>query len=75
MPDCFLNHFPPIIWFCSQNSGWLFLDSSTSMFVNARARVYHISDSKKKMKVGAETEKQRSSSVTGQYITTCDTVF
>ncbi|KAM9124910.1 DNA repair endonuclease XPF [Pangshura tecta] len=29
-----------------QNSGWLFLDSSTSMFVNARARVYHISDDK-----------------------------
>ncbi|TWW81531.1 DNA repair endonuclease XPF [Takifugu flavidus] len=45
------------------NSGWLFLDSSNSMFVNARARVYHIPDSKKKMKVGAETEKQKSSSV------------
>ncbi|XP_075422255.1 DNA repair endonuclease XPF [Ascaphus truei] len=29
-----------------QNSGWLFLDSSTSMFVHARARVYHIPDSK-----------------------------
>ncbi|XP_003417763.2 DNA repair endonuclease XPF isoform X1 [Loxodonta africana] len=29
-----------------QNSGWLFLDSSTSMFVNARARVYHVPDAK-----------------------------
>ncbi|MBN3288255.1 XPF endonuclease, partial [Polyodon spathula] len=29
-----------------QNSDWLFLDSSTSMFVNSRARVYHIPDSK-----------------------------
>ncbi|CAH2306930.1 DNA repair endonuclease XPF [Pelobates cultripes] len=29
-----------------QNSGWLFLDSSTSMFVHARARVYHVPDSK-----------------------------
>lgn len=26
--------------------GWLFLDSSTSMFVNARARVYRIADEK-----------------------------
>ena len=26
--------------------GWLFLDSSTSMFVNARARVYHVPDAK-----------------------------
>ncbi|XP_069503931.1 DNA repair endonuclease XPF isoform X2 [Ambystoma mexicanum] len=30
-----------------QNSGWLFLDSSTSMFVHARARVYHIPDASK----------------------------
>ncbi|XP_074518874.1 DNA repair endonuclease XPF [Halichoeres trimaculatus] len=44
------------------NSGWLFLDSSTSMFVNARGRVYHIPESKKKFKVGAEAEKQKSSS-------------
>ncbi|KAM6250071.1 DNA repair endonuclease XPF [Porphyrio hochstetteri] len=29
-----------------ENSGWLFLDSSTSMFVNARARVYHLPDDK-----------------------------
>ncbi|XP_044033423.1 DNA repair endonuclease XPF [Siniperca chuatsi] len=44
------------------NSGWLFLDSSTSMFVNARGRVYRIPESKKKLKVGAEAEKQISSS-------------
>ncbi|KAF7243066.1 DNA repair endonuclease XPF [Varanus komodoensis] len=29
-----------------QNSGWIFLDSSTSMFLNARARVYRLSDDK-----------------------------
>ncbi|XP_038942944.1 DNA repair endonuclease XPF isoform X3 [Rattus norvegicus] len=29
-----------------QNSGWLFLDASTSMFVNARARVYRVPDVK-----------------------------
>uniref|UniRef100_A0A6Q2WVT2 DNA repair endonuclease XPF n=1 Tax=Esox lucius TaxID=8010 RepID=A0A6Q2WVT2_ESOLU len=40
------------------NSGWLFLDSSTSLFVNARSRVYHVPQSKKKLKVGADTEKQ-----------------
>ncbi|KAL2078172.1 hypothetical protein ACEWY4_025857 [Coilia grayii] len=34
------------------NSGWLFLDSSTSMFVNARQRVYTVPESKKKQKVG-----------------------
>uniref|UniRef100_A0A3Q3VSZ3 DNA repair endonuclease XPF n=1 Tax=Mola mola TaxID=94237 RepID=A0A3Q3VSZ3_MOLML len=45
----------------ASNSGWLFLDSSTSMFVNARGRVYSIPESKKKLKVGAE--KQKSSSV------------
>ncbi|KAE8284467.1 DNA repair endonuclease XPF [Larimichthys crocea] len=45
------------------NSGWLFLDSSTSMFMNARARVYRIPESKKKLKVGAEAEKQKSSTV------------
>ncbi|KAM6155601.1 DNA repair endonuclease XPF [Rhynchocyon petersi] len=41
-----------------QNSGWLFLDSSTSMFVNARARVYHIPDAKmsKKCKLSEKTE-------------------
>ncbi|XP_041830611.1 DNA repair endonuclease XPF [Melanotaenia boesemani] len=44
------------------NSGWLFLDSSTSMFVNARSRVYRFPESKKKLKVGAETEKQKPSS-------------
>ncbi|XP_028990797.1 DNA repair endonuclease XPF [Betta splendens] len=42
------------------NSGWLFLDSSTSMFVNARARVYRIPENKKKIKVGTEAEKQKS---------------
>ncbi|CAM4632098.1 unnamed protein product [Caretta caretta] len=41
-----------------QNSGWLFLDSSTSMFVNARARVYRISDDKisKKSKVSEKMD-------------------
>ncbi|CAL9698808.1 unnamed protein product [Knipowitschia caucasica] len=39
------------------NSGWLFLDSSTSMFVNARSRVYRIPESKKKAKLGMEAEK------------------
>ncbi|NWU80246.1 XPF endonuclease, partial [Onychorhynchus coronatus] len=29
-----------------ENSGWLFLDASTSMFVNARARVYRIAEEK-----------------------------
>nr|XP_020498192.1 DNA repair endonuclease XPF [Labrus bergylta] len=46
------------------NSGWLFLDSSTSMFMNSRGRVYHFPESKKKLKVGAEAEKQKSSSTT-----------
>ncbi|KAE8579766.1 hypothetical protein XENTR_v10024177 [Xenopus tropicalis] len=43
-----------------QNSGWLFLDSSTSMFVHARARVYHVPDSKaiKKSKQSDSNEKQ-----------------
>uniref|UniRef100_A0A8C7F6G4 DNA repair endonuclease XPF n=1 Tax=Oncorhynchus kisutch TaxID=8019 RepID=A0A8C7F6G4_ONCKI len=41
------------------NSGWLFLDSSTSMFINARSRVYCIPESRKKLKVGADTEKQQ----------------
>uniref|UniRef100_A0A452TCC1 DNA repair endonuclease XPF n=1 Tax=Ursus maritimus TaxID=29073 RepID=A0A452TCC1_URSMA len=39
-----------------QNSGWLFLDSSTSMFVNARARVYHLPDAKMNKK-GKMSEK------------------
>ncbi|XP_032248116.1 DNA repair endonuclease XPF isoform X1 [Halichoerus grypus] len=41
-----------------QNSGWLFLDSSTSMFINARARVYHLPDAKmnKKGKMSEKTE-------------------
>ncbi|XP_061823275.1 DNA repair endonuclease XPF isoform X2 [Nerophis lumbriciformis] len=43
------------------NSGWLFLDSSTSMFVNARSRVYRIPESKKKLKVGSEAEKNQPS--------------
>ncbi|NXP82461.1 XPF endonuclease, partial [Ramphastos sulfuratus] len=33
-----------------ENSGWLFLDSSTSMFVNARARVYRIAEEKPNQK-------------------------
>ncbi|OCT64062.1 excision repair cross-complementation group 4 L homeolog isoform X1 [Xenopus laevis] len=43
-----------------QNSGWLFLDSSTSMFVHARARVFHVPDSKaiKKSKQSDPKEKQ-----------------
>ncbi|XP_077359190.1 DNA repair endonuclease XPF [Festucalex cinctus] len=45
------------------NSGWLFLDSSTSMFVNARSRVYHIPENMKKLKVGAEAEKKQIASV------------
>ncbi|XP_067345047.1 DNA repair endonuclease XPF isoform X2 [Channa argus] len=43
------------------NSGWLFLDSSTSMFVNARSRVYCIPENNKKLKVGAEAEKRKPS--------------
>lgn len=41
-----------------QNSGWLFLDSSTSMFVNARARVYRVPDAKisKKGKTSEKVE-------------------
>ncbi|XP_012502999.1 PREDICTED: DNA repair endonuclease XPF [Propithecus coquereli] len=41
-----------------QNSGWLFLDSSTSMFINARARVYHVPDAKtsKKGKMSEKVE-------------------
>ncbi|KAM7148941.1 DNA repair endonuclease XPF [Molossus nigricans] len=39
-----------------QNSGWLFLDSSTSMFINARARVYRVPDAKMSKK-GKMTEK------------------
>uniref|UniRef100_A0A8C5GG57 DNA repair endonuclease XPF n=1 Tax=Gouania willdenowi TaxID=441366 RepID=A0A8C5GG57_GOUWI len=41
------------------NSGWLFLDSSTSMFVNARSRVYRIPESKKKLRTEAETDKPK----------------
>uniref|UniRef100_A0A3P9IXH5 DNA repair endonuclease XPF n=1 Tax=Oryzias latipes TaxID=8090 RepID=A0A3P9IXH5_ORYLA len=44
------------------NSGWLFLDSSTSMFVNARSRVYRIPEGKKKLRVGEEEQRQKSSS-------------
>lgn len=48
-------------------AGWLFLDSSTSMFVNARGRVYRIPESKKKLKVGAEAEKQKSAAILGKW--------
>ncbi|XP_044160730.1 DNA repair endonuclease XPF [Bufo gargarizans] len=43
-----------------QNSGWLFLDSSTSMFVHARGRVYSVPDSKstKKCKTDEPNEKR-----------------
>ncbi|XP_073398989.1 DNA repair endonuclease XPF isoform X1 [Dendrobates tinctorius] len=43
-----------------QNSGWLFLDSSTSMFVHARGRVYRVPDLKstKKCKTAETNEKQ-----------------
>ncbi|XP_062382559.1 DNA repair endonuclease XPF [Sardina pilchardus] len=42
------------------NSGWLFLDSSNSMFVNARQRVYRVPEAKKKQqKVGEEKEQKR----------------
>ncbi|XP_034286151.1 DNA repair endonuclease XPF isoform X1 [Pantherophis guttatus] len=38
-----------------QNSGWLFLDSSTSMFLNARSRVYRLpEDNANKKKKGSE---------------------
>ncbi|GAA6101030.1 DNA repair endonuclease XPF [Tachysurus ichikawai] len=43
------------------NSGWLFLDSSTSMFVNARSRVYRVPESNKKLKVGEVEEKPNAS--------------
>ncbi|XP_034986690.1 DNA repair endonuclease XPF [Zootoca vivipara] len=36
-----------------QNSGWLFLDSSTSMFLNARGRVYRLPDDKANKKRNA----------------------
>lgn len=36
--------------------GWLFLDSSTSMFLNARARVYRVADEKLNQK-GKVSEK------------------
>ncbi|XP_053131973.1 DNA repair endonuclease XPF isoform X2 [Hemicordylus capensis] len=41
-----------------QNSGWLFLDCSTSMFLNARARVYRLPDDKsnKKRKASEKTD-------------------
>ncbi|NXS11709.1 XPF endonuclease, partial [Neodrepanis coruscans] len=40
-----------------ENSGWLFLDASTSMFLNARARVYRIADEKLNQK-GKASEKR-----------------
>ncbi|XP_066496792.1 DNA repair endonuclease XPF [Tiliqua scincoides] len=41
-----------------QNSGWLFLDSSVSMFLNARGRVYRLPDDKtgKKRKACEKTD-------------------
>ncbi|NXA37498.1 XPF endonuclease, partial [Eudromia elegans] len=44
-----------------ENSGWLFLDSSTSMFVNARARVYRTADDglNKKRKVSENNDARK----------------
>ncbi|KAJ8246038.1 hypothetical protein GJAV_G00262980 [Gymnothorax javanicus] len=42
------------------NSGWLFLDSSTSMFVNARTRVYRVPEAKKKLKACNDPEQKLS---------------
>ncbi|NWX83058.1 XPF endonuclease, partial [Nothoprocta pentlandii] len=44
-----------------ENSGWLFLDSSTSMFVNARARVYRTADDSlnKKRKVSENNDARK----------------
>nr|XP_025711322.1 DNA repair endonuclease XPF isoform X2 [Callorhinus ursinus] len=50
-----------------QNSGWLFLDSSTSMFVNARARVYHLPDAKMNKK-GKMSEKMEMKEEQGQVL-------
>lgn len=36
------------------------------MFMNARGRVYRIPESKKKLKVGAEADKTKSSSASGE---------
>lgn len=60
-----------VLKICSWSSaGWLFLDSSTSMFMNARGRVYRIPESKKKLKVGAEADKAKSSSASGERLLT-----
>uniref|UniRef100_A0A8C8A595 DNA repair endonuclease XPF n=1 Tax=Otus sunia TaxID=257818 RepID=A0A8C8A595_9STRI len=50
-----------------ENSGWLFLDSSTSMFVNARARVYRIADEKLNQK-GKVSEKSDVKKENGQVL-------
>ncbi|KAM7091278.1 DNA repair endonuclease XPF isoform 2-T2 [Ciconia maguari] len=50
-----------------ENSGWLFLDSSTSMFVNARARVYRIADEKLNQK-GKLSEKSDVKKENGQVL-------
>ncbi|XP_075623942.1 DNA repair endonuclease XPF isoform X2 [Balearica regulorum gibbericeps] len=50
-----------------ENSGWLFLDSSTSMFVNARARVYRIADEKLNQK-GKVFEKSDVKNENGQVL-------
>lgn len=36
------------------------------MFMNARGRVYRIPENKKKLKVGAEADKAKSSSTSGE---------
>ncbi|XP_071426900.1 DNA repair endonuclease XPF isoform X2 [Pithys albifrons albifrons] len=50
-----------------ENSGWLFLDASTSMFVNARARVYRIAEEKPHQK-GKVSEKRDVKKETGQVL-------
>lgn len=64
---CYLENVSP------SPAGWLFLDSSTSMFMNARGRVYRIPESKKKLKVGAEADKQKCSSASGELADGADT--
>lgn len=50
--------------------GWLFLDSSTSMFVNARARVYRVPDAKisKKGKMSEKVEIKEEQGILWAYV-------
>ncbi|TRY83980.1 hypothetical protein DNTS_006298 [Danionella cerebrum] len=47
-----------LLLYLTQYDCWLFLDSSMSMFVNARSRVYRIQESKKKLKAGETVQIQ-----------------